>query len=352
MHVINTSPQSKNLSLGRYRHIMMLFVTGVTACYLWIEYGMHTFVTSAVDFESIHWIFAGIIWLLGLAGIQYGYRRINTASALLMAERNNLLAIFDAAHVGMLLIDGRMNVVRVNQTMSQQFDKAPENRDGNRHGIILCCPNARVNRLGCGHSPDCNSCGLMLSLRETLQDGLSTDGKEALLDCEKNGEVIQMWILYSVRPIELDGDRFALLSLMDVTERRNAETLLRSQKETYRALVENVPDVIVRYDRCGRRLYANPAYEQLIGGSAELLIGKTNGETPVFGQVVSAQIHQAILNVLGNGLPKEIEINWEPAPDAAQRFHLASFVPEFDTDGEVTSVLCISRDSPRGAPGT
>ncbi|OGT99968.1 MAG: hypothetical protein A2X80_05540 [Geobacteraceae bacterium GWB2_52_12] len=344
MHVAGTSPQSKNLSLDRYRLTMMLFVTIVTSCYLWIEFGSHTSGYLSSHFESLHWIFGGIIWLLALTGIQYGYRRICMASYALMAERDNLLAIFDAAHVGMLLIDRRMNVVRVNQTMSQHFDNLPGARAGTRHGIILRCPGAQVDPLGCGYSPGCDSCNLMISLRETLREGLSTSGKEAMLHCEKDGEVVKMWILYSVRPIELDGERFALLSLMDVTERRNAEMLLRSKKESYRALVENVPDIIVRYDRCGRRLYANPAYERLIGGSAERLIGKTVGETPVFGQMISNQIHQTILNVLCNGHPKEIEISWEPVSEGAQRFYLASFVPEFDTDGEVSSVLCISRD--------
>lgn len=344
MRLLDTSPKSKSLFLGHYRLIVVLFVTVATGCYLWLEFCVHGFAHFPVPLDSIHWGLAGGIWLLGVGGIQYSYDRINKASATLMVERNNLLAIFDAAQVGMLLIDERMRVVRVNQTMNQQFDKTPDERDGSRHGIILRCPNARINPLGCGHSPECNSCGLMRSLRETLHDGISTICKEALLHCEKDGEVIQMWILYSVRSIELDGERFALLSLMDVTERRNAETLLRRRNETYRALVENVPDIIVRYDRCGRRLYANPAFERLIGGSAEPLIGKTTGEAPVFGQVVSNQIHQAILDVMGNGLPKEIEITWETAPDAAQRFHLASFVPEFDAEGEVLSVLCISRD--------
>ncbi|OGU18367.1 MAG: hypothetical protein A2076_05410 [Geobacteraceae bacterium GWC2_53_11] len=340
----DTYPHTKSLSLGRYRFALMSFVTIVTACYLWIEFGLHDFKTSLGDFESIHWIFAGIIWLSGLVSIQYGYGRVRKASDAIMSERNNLLAIFDAAHVGMLLINGRMDVVRVNQTMAEQFDKGTEQRKGNSHGIILRCPNARVNPLGCGHSPDCNSCELMLSLRETLKNGLSTVGKESLLQCEKGDEIIQMWILYSVRPIELDGERFALLSLMDVSERRNAEMLLRSQKETYRALVENVPDIIVRYDQSGRKLYANPAYERLVGVQAGKMLGMTSRETPVFGQVVSNQIHQAIHHVLGNGQAKEIEINWETAPEGAQKFHLASFVPEFAADGEVTSVLCISRD--------
>ena len=340
----DTYPHAKSLSLGRYRLALIFFVTIVTACYLWIEFGLHDLKTSLTHFDSIHWIFAGIIWFLALVSIQYGYGRVRKASDAIMSERNNLLAIFDAAHVGMLLIDGGMNVVRVNQTMSEQFDQGTEQRKGRSHGIILRCPNARVNPLGCGHAPGCNSCELMGALRDTLQEGRSTEGKESLLQYEKGDEVAQMWVLYSVRPIEMDGERLALLSLMDVTERRNAETLLRNQKETYRALVENVPDIIVRYDQGGRRLYANPAYERLLGERAEQMLGRTSRETPLFGQVVGNQIHQAIHHVLGNGQAKEIEINWETAPEGTQKFHLASFVPEFSVEGDVTSVLCISRD--------
>jgi len=210
----------KRSRMGRYRWAAIIAMTAVTGCYLWVELGALLEDYALLHHDLLHWGFAGTIWVFSLAGIQYGFRRIGNTADELAAERNNLIAIFEAAQVGMLLIDDRVRVVRVNETMQKKFETAPDSHADSRHGIILRCPNARANPMGCGHSPQCNSCGLMGSLREALTEGTHTDGKESLLQCEYDGELIEIWVLYSVRPLEIHGRRHALMSLLDVTERR------------------------------------------------------------------------------------------------------------------------------------
>jgi PAS domain-containing protein len=47
--------------------------------------------------------------------------------------------------------------------------------------------------------------------------------------------------------------------LADITERKKVEQALVMSERQYRAVVENMPDFIVRYDTELRRSYVNPA---------------------------------------------------------------------------------------------
>lgn len=339
--------RASRLKLRHYRIILMLGITLITGCYLWLETGVIPHEQFIADYNTIHWIFAWLIWLTGMTGIQFGYQKLQASANASEGERNNLLAIFNSVQVGMLLIDQQMQVICANQAMLQKFDKTPEDGWGcASNGIMLHCPEARDNLLGmgCGNSDICDVCGLMFALRAALENGSSVTGQESRFLSEYAGVQLDIWILYSVKPLDLDGKRLALLSLMDVTERREADLLLRTQQEQYRALVENMPDLIVRFDREGRRLYVNPAYRRLIANDANGLIGKTAEEAPVLGPVISSRIHLAVRKVVATAVPLELELSLELNGDRSLQHYLTTFVPEFNEQGSVASVLSISRD--------
>ncbi len=61
-------------------------------------------------------------------------------------------------------------------------------------------------------------------------------------------------------------------------ELRAAFETLRQGERDFRTLAENLPDIIVRYDRQLRLVYFNKAVEGIAGIPPELFIGKTNAE--------------------------------------------------------------------------
>lgn len=131
----------------------------------------------------------------------------------------------------------------------------------------------------------------------------------------------------------------------DITERTRAEQILHRREEEFRALVENTPDFIARYDLNARYLYANPALEQLLGAPLAELRGRHPNEiAPAF--FTNSPISQRILEVAGSGTPAEMELlseglQTEHAPPIVQHVRL---VPEFDRSGRVSSILTIGRD--------
>lgn len=127
----------------------------------------------------------------------------------------------------------------------------------------------------------------------------------------------------------------------DITERKRAERLQHEREQEFRALVEHSPDGVVRYDRQGRRLYVNPAVERVLGVPAESLIGKSLMEAAPGHQGDDYRRH--LQQVLDSGREARAQIR-VLAADGRLRFFDLSFVPEFEPDGKLASVLAVGRD--------
>ncbi|MBD2040911.1 PAS domain S-box protein [Microcoleus sp. FACHB-672] len=154
------------------------------------------------------------------------------------------------------------------------------------------------------------------------------------------------WLSVTTAPIPLEGYGVAI-AYTDITERKLATEALRRSEQKFRTLAEHIPDIIARFDRQLRHLYANPAAERASGLSPQGLIGKTNRELGFPETIVSAW-EKAMKQVFETG--SEAVIEFEFATAHTIKYYEARIVPEFSIDGErhpdgeVQSTLCITRD--------
>jgi len=88
----------------------------------------------------------------------------------------------------------------------------------------------------------------------------------------KQGERIEA--IYSPKLIKYEGENAILGTVTDITELKRAQDALRDREETIRALVETSRDWIWSIDVHGVHTYCNPAVEEILGYSADELIGK------------------------------------------------------------------------------
>ncbi|HBF33495.1 TPA: hypothetical protein DDW35_02905 [Candidatus Sumerlaeota bacterium] len=183
------------------------------------------------------------------------------------------------------------------------------------------------------------------------RDSVLAQGQRALADQEtaplehriirKDGML--RWIRNAVlRRHNADGNLVGYDGLIqDVTERRLAEQALRLSEEQYRAIVENTPDIISRFDREGRHLYTSSAVESVLGISVENFIGKTHEEMG-FPKPLVEYFRAHIAKVFETGLPDESEFHFDkPSGQLTINWRL---YPLCDDAGNVMSILSLGRD--------
>ena len=128
----------------------------------------------------------------------------------------------------------------------------------------------------------------------------------------------------------------------DITEIRQANKGLEVKERKFRTLVENTPDIIVRYDRECLRTYVNPAYEREIGITSGEAIGRPPRDD--WPSVASANEYKAALRgVLETGKTEDIVVEGTHRGDVLSwlSFRIAA---ERDERGLVVGALSIGRD--------
>ena len=107
----------------------------------------------------------------------------------------------------------------------------------------------------------------------------------------------------------------------NITERRRAERALRESEEARRALVDALPDIVLRFDREARHLFASRNVEALSDIPAERFIGRTHRELG-FPEPMCMFWEDAIRHVVATGAP--------PSPSSPT---MAGTAPWFSTGG-------------------
>ncbi|HLZ29420.1 MAG TPA: MEDS domain-containing protein [Chloroflexota bacterium] len=110
---------------------------------------------------------------------------------------------------------------------------------------------------------------------------------------------------------------------------------------SFRALVEHAPDVIVRFDADLQVTYVNPAIERLTGTAAESLVGKTSRDLGIPEPALLGW-ELVLRQVWRTGREQAFELTLNTLQGA--RVFDSRIVPEIGPDGEVQSLLSISRD--------
>ena len=121
---------------------------------------------------------------------------------------------------------------------------------------------------------------------------------------------------------------------------RQQAALARSEGQ-FRALTDNLPDPVVRFDAAGRHLYANPAVLTATGVPPEAFIGRTNAEMGMPPENVA--VWQATLaRAFDTGEPQRLEFAF-PGPKGPRQWE-SMVLREPGRPDEPPTVLVISRD--------
>ncbi|AFZ21312.1 PAS domain S-box protein [Allocoleopsis franciscana] len=127
----------------------------------------------------------------------------------------------------------------------------------------------------------------------------------------------------------------------EIEWRKRQEEVLNRREQEFKALVENAPDIITRFDRDLRHLYINPAITRATGLLPETFIGKTNRDLGMPEDLIVSW-ENSVYQVFETGQEKSLEFQF-PTPNGL-KYYQVRLVPELGNDGAIKSTLSIARD--------
>jgi PAS domain S-box-containing protein len=191
----------------------------------------------------------------------------------LLLERDNVRALFDAAPVGMLLIDEALRVVDSNSTMNRLFSKPVEEILGLRPGSALACHNTRAGQ-SCGSSADCSTCQVRDGLTRALASNTASQGIEVQHSVLHGEDRQTIWLRFSMEPVCFSGNRHALVAIDDVSRQREMELQVLAEKERLAVTLASLGEGVITSDPAGNVTLMNQAAASLTGWSARDALGK------------------------------------------------------------------------------
>ncbi len=173
-------------------------------------------------------------------------------------------------------------------------------------------------------------------LQELLEYGVCTPFEKAYY--RKDGSIVPILIgatLLQREPLQW------VCFILDITERKRVEEALIRSEQHFKTLAEHIPDVVARFDNNLRYLYVNPAIAEFAGRPPEIFIGKTNEEVGMPTYILGTW-NAAVRQVFTTQQPTTFEITFPTS--IGMRSMQASLTPELDEQGNVLSVLAVSRE--------
>ncbi len=145
---------------------------------------------------------------------------------------------------------------------------------------------------------------------------------------------------------DIKGEISGLLGLArNITNQRKLENELRTREREYRLLAEHLPDCLIRYDVRAKPVYMNAAVrhtlKERLGLDPVALMEER--EKVHANKTVFADLRKLVSEVLECGQPQQTEIILK-SPDGDEIVFELRLFPEFDDNGQTTSVVGVGRD--------
>ncbi len=214
---------------------------------------------------------------------------------------------------------------------------------------IIYVNNATCKSLG--HTKDELCTMTIADINPEFTSELSEELKKIILNNEtffiesthkrKDGTIFPVEVVGNL--VEYDGILCNIAVARDIAERKKMEDALRERERNFHSLATNIPDNLLRLDLEGRYLYFNIIEKSPIREALkEITIGKTIRECYPDGSY--KRLEEAVAQVIETKKERFVDKQIVPLDDGSVEYHDIRFVPEFDENGNMISVLGLGRD--------
>ena len=159
--------------------------------------------------------------------------RIRQAEIEALHKKIKMEAIFQAAPVGMLIIDEQRRIRQANETAVQQARKSLLDLYNQPFGYGFDCINGvdGNGEIRCGQQRACEECLIRKMLDRGFQDGIAAEEQEVRQMILQDGEVREVWYNLHAVPVFTSDENQLLVVVQDITLRKKTEKTLREAKE-------------------------------------------------------------------------------------------------------------------------
>ena len=192
----------------------------------------------------------------------------------LSETREELQAILDNSPQMYILVGSDREVIRVNRKGQEYTQKTSAEMIGLLAGEALNCLNAQEAVGGCGKGETCQTCFVKHTVQESISGRRNIENVEGVLLVNVDGKPSERHLNLSTTFLTIAGRERVLVSLEDITERKEAEKALRESEQNFRTIFEQAPLGIGVLDyESGAFLRVNEKFCEITGYSKSEMLG-------------------------------------------------------------------------------
>ena len=160
------------------------------------------------------------------------------------------------------------------------------------------------------------------------------------LSIDKNKR--RFWVYVILKVLDIGSRKVLMAIVRNIDEQKRTQNSLQKSQEHFRALTENSPDVIMRFDKLQRHIFVNDTVIDLVGIPPGKFLNKTHHEMGVFPEHLCRFWEENIKKVFETGVTHTTEFS---IPVKEKRVDIEwRLFPEFDEKNNVESVVAVARD--------
>lgn len=174
------------------------------------------------------------------------------------------------------------------------------------------------------------------AVKMAIEDGKPFDEKLEIVTAKGN-----LRSIHAIGKRDLEHRRIFGF-FQDITEQKHIEEKIIASERDFRALAENTPNLIIRYDLDCRRVYVNQAFLKNTNKTFDELVGSSPCSGPLPTRKAIEHTERLRL-VLDTGVAVEYILEWIK-PNGRLSSYAVNVVAERDNHGNVTGCLAILHD--------